>query len=568
MKVAVALIYLEYAAHSLAASPDSGRPRGVSPDFAKFYKDAATFTCISNPSLSLPIARVNDDYCDCPDGSDEPGTAACAHLSPLSPQTTVNGVGAAGSNTTLALPGFYCKNKGHAASYLPFTRVNDGICDYELCCDGSEEWESVGGVKCEDRCQQIGKEWRRLDEQRQKSLGNAGKKRKELVAEAQRLRKEVEDRIQTLGTQIEGGERKVGQLEQELVEVERREKGRVVRGSVPKKAGKLGIVVGLAKQRTEELKEALLRVRGERDASATRLVEVEAILATFKEEYNPNFNDEGVKRAVRAWEDYAARDKGAEADAAHDRDLDALSQSDKQNGLDWEEYEGGDDDESETDVLYAFEAYLPPSVRTWLDAKLRSLRITLIESGILADTSSSSSEGESKAVSDAKTRLSTAQKDLDGHRKDLTTHQEDLDKPFGPDDVFRALKDTCISHPAGEYTYDLCFLSKTTQKPKKGGGSTNMGNYVSLEQIWVDEGAVPADGKGLGTGLRWAMKYEHGQHCWNGPDRSTMVVLGCAEEGEVWRIVEEEKCVYRMEVGTPAVCGEAGLKGKGGRDEL
>ena len=50
------------------------------------------------------------------------------------------------------------------------------------------------------------------------------------------------------------------------------------------------------------------------------------------------------------------------------------------------------------------------------------------------------------------------------------------------------------------------------------------------------------------------MKYENGQHCWNGPNRSTKVILACAEKDEIWRISESEKCVYRMEVGTPAVC--------------
>ncbi|KAK1063677.1 hypothetical protein LTR74_009289 [Friedmanniomyces endolithicus] len=573
MRSVGALLCLEYAATVYAASGEAIRPRGVGPEFAKFYKDDSTFSCISTPSIILPLSRLNDDYCDCPDGSDEPGTSACSHLSPLSPHTPVDH-SSTGSNISLSLPGFYCKNKGHVPTYVPFTNVNDGICDYTLCCDGSEEWDHVGGVKCEDRCQQIGKEFRKLDEARQKSLGSAGRKRKELVVEAGRLRREVEDRLQSLGAEIEGSELKVKQLEAELVEVERREKGKVVRGAV-QKVGKMGVLVGLAKQRSEELRETLERVREERDASRGRVQELEGVLMTFKEEYNPNFNDEGVKRAVRAWEEYAARDKGPEPDAAHDRDLDAITQSDKENGLDWAEYEGEADEESEEGVLYAFENYLPSSLRIWLDTNLRTLRTTLIDSGILADTSTPSSTSESKAVQAAQSRLDAARQDLANHHKSLTSHQEDLDSNMGPDDIFRALKGQCISTDSGEYTYEFCFLDKTTQKPKKGGGHTNMGNFVRMETVFVDED-VDDKGKGLGKGERIAMRFEGGQHCWNGPSRSTLVVLGCVEVGEVWRIMEEEKCVYRMEVGTPAVCDLVGMGmgmgggggGGKGRDEL
>ena len=98
-----------------------------------------------------------------------------------------------------------------------------------------------------------------------------------------------------------------------------------------------------------------------------------------------------------------------------------------------------------------------------------------------------------------------------------------------------------------------------------------MGNYVAFGRTIVDED-IPPDGRGLGKGERITMKYENGQGCWNGPSRSTTVVMACAEKDEIWRVVEEEKCVYRMEVGTPAVCegvgGRKAEKEAGVKDEL
>jgi protein kinase C substrate 80K-H len=225
--------------------------------------------------------------------------------------------------------------------------VNDGVCDYELCCDGSDEWVGVGGVKCEDKCKEIGKEWKRLDEIRQKSARNALKKKIELVNEAQALRAGVELRINSLQVEIKDQEKKVEQLKKKYEEVERSERGKVVKSQG--KGSKVTVLAGLAKERVEELRDALISVVSKRDALKEKVKELETILSTFKEEYNPNFNDEGVKRAVKSWEDYAAKKDaaGGSDDSAEDRDIEEISKPDSETeGINWAEFEI----EEETDV--------------------------------------------------------------------------------------------------------------------------------------------------------------------------------------------------------------------------
>jgi protein kinase C substrate 80K-H len=239
------------------------------------------------------------------------------------------------------------------------------VCDYEVCCDGSDEWEGIGD-KCPDKCTEIGKEWKKQDEKRQKTLTAAMSRRKQLVAESGRLRKEVEDRISTLKQEIHGAELRVQGMEKEVGEVEKQEKSRVVRA--PKEGGKLGVLVETAKRRTDELRSSLQLVIEDRDDAKTRLKELEEVLARFKEERNPNFNDEGVKRAVRAWEDYAAREKRGDQEAAVERDIKEMLKTDEENGLNWADFESG-----EVSDVEVCEYLLAPYVYCIADLQLPSI---------------------------------------------------------------------------------------------------------------------------------------------------------------------------------------------------
>lgn len=85
--------------------------RGLPLKLAGSYQDTSKFTC-RDGSKVISRAEVNDDFCDCYDGSDEPGTSACLTAT------------------------FYCINNGYRMVQIPSSRVDDGICD---CCDGSDE---------------------------------------------------------------------------------------------------------------------------------------------------------------------------------------------------------------------------------------------------------------------------------------------------------------------------------------------------------------------------------------------------------------------------------------------
>ncbi|EED21667.1 protein kinase C substrate, putative [Talaromyces stipitatus ATCC 10500] len=549
----------------IAASGEaSSRPRGVGPEFAKFYKDTTTFTCISVPAIKIPFSAVNDDYCDCPDGSDEPGTSACSHLSRLSPLTSADHPGTDDIDLTPALPGFYCKNKGHNPAYIPFQRVNDGVCDYEICCDGSDEWAHPGGTKCEDRCKEIGKAWRKSEEARQKSLNTALKKKKELVAEAGRLTKEIEDRIVDLEVEVKAKESKIRSMEVELEKLEKEDRGKVVKGA---KKGKVGMLVGLARMRVNELREALGEVRQQRDESRVRVKELEEILSKFKEEYNPNFNDEGVKRAVRSWEDYAARGTAGDysAEAAKDRDLNEIAQPDSDSsGIDWAHWEN--QDESEIDIFYKLLAYFPPVVVEFLEDKYTSIKRFLVDNNIIPGAENEA-QTESKVVTEARDALRSEQSALEQTLRSINDHKADLEKDYGPDGIFRPLKDVCIQKDSGEYTYEHCFLAQTKQIPKKGGATVTMGKFHAISSITVDDANTAGEIRQV---EKIALEYTSGQQCWNGPARSTTVILECGEDNEILKVMEDEKCVYSMLVTSPVACVETTKEKtkKVGKDEL
>ncbi|THH04769.1 hypothetical protein EW146_g10088, partial [Bondarzewia mesenterica] len=160
------------------------KTHGVPPHLVHRYtsEGSGTWTCLDG-SQRIPWTSVNDDYCDCADRSDEPGTGAC-------PDTL-----------------FYCKNEGHIGASIPSSRVNDGICEPD-CCDGSDEPSSV----CENTCKEVGEEYRRRVDAERKLRKTGSKIRSTYVAFAQKEKKRLEGEIKNVEKEIITGEKEVARL--------------------------------------------------------------------------------------------------------------------------------------------------------------------------------------------------------------------------------------------------------------------------------------------------------------------------------------------------------------------
>lgn len=161
---------------------------GVQPDRRNFYElnSGQSFRCLDG-SGSIPMEFVNDDYCDCTDGSDEPGTSAC-------PQGR-----------------FFCSNLGYIQKLIPAAWVNDGQCD---CCDASDEYNS--STVCENTCGILGELYRQRQEEHQQIADRGSAIRSQYKEEARQRKEQNTQLLEQYKRELSEKENAIKKLEEEL----------------------------------------------------------------------------------------------------------------------------------------------------------------------------------------------------------------------------------------------------------------------------------------------------------------------------------------------------------------
>ncbi|KAF8324464.1 endoplasmic reticulum protein [Cantharellus anzutake] len=486
-----------------------------------------------NSTQEILHSAVNDNYCDCEDGTDEPGTDACP-----------NGW-------------FHCANRGHIGADIRSSRVNDGLCEPE-CCDGSDEPLGV----CPDICDQVGEEYRRAADVERKLRKTGSKIRSTYIAHAQKEKRRLEQSVEKLRADVERNEAEEARLLGILKHSESL-------GAAMIETRKTSSTYGLLKDYVS----ALSALSAREDKLRERLNTLETILVNLKNGYNPNYQDMAVLEAVRGWDalkpsqeagevtessetteapEVSEANRGSEEgvpsledqgteDLWNDDRIRILRDTDALEALLDHERHIGSTREEIPQVLFSIENYIPDSLMPLYESAKRTLLNTLHSLSII------------NAAIDVDKHRATHQSALNVLRQSqdqLKQNEDDLDKLFDPahfgkQGEWKKLDGECIEKDIGDYTYSLCFFDSAHQK-SRNGGSNNLGSFSS----WNESPSAA-----FGTQIYYSQQnYKGGARCWNGPERSVHVELSCGTENALLSVSEPEKCEYHYVATTPALC--------------
>ncbi|KAI9015966.1 glucosidase II beta subunit-like-domain-containing protein [Hyaloraphidium curvatum] len=470
---------------------------------AAFDKEEPLWRCADG--AVVPWAWVNDDYCDCADGSDEPGTSACAHIKGAK---------------------FHCRNPRHVPANIEAKLVDDGICDPE-CCDGSSEVAPPHmPPPCPNTCRALAAAAAEAKAAAAKIRKAGLEKRKEWEEGFAKQKAEKEARLSELRGMVEEERRKVEILRGEKDVAEAiRASTRAAASPTPAPAPpapepaaaapETGTDGGDGAEFTlgEPYVETVDEPASEPAAEAAGEGKKDEQFFPYPKEYAPppageappsapppageappsaesGEKKEGDEQFFPYPKEYAPPPAGGEAAPAKDEDLD------------YNDYPDPEED-------YSAPPPPPPPQQEEYEEELP----------------------ETRAYEDAAAKL-----------RELENEQREIEgwtgKDFGPGGVWAGVGENgCFEGVAGEYKYEFCVHGQATQK----SAGTNM-RIAGL-------GSFTGFSDGFST-----LKWEHGDTCWNGPARSATVRVECGAENVVEGVTEPSKCEYHVRMKSPAAC--------------
>lgn len=392
---------------------------------------------------------ILDDYCDCADASDEPGTSAC-----------VNGK-------------FYCINAGFKSITIPSSRVNDGLCD---CCDGSDEYFS--NAKCVNNCIELGSADRLREKQRAEMYKGGNQIRLEMSQKGKRLKEDQRNKMAELEKAKEQADKMREEKRQIKVDAEVLENAAL---DVYKKADEEN------KRQKEEEEANANRIEAEQtfikfDSNQDGKIEVKEIQTRITFDRNRNGVVE-IEEAKYFLDDNDELDLESFITLAWPKmkpfmmlDSGLFKPPKKEEPIDGEDHDDYDDkDQSESDLDNPEEtAELLNEEETENDFEGEDEHHEEHHEDVTPPPVQYDDETQRliNEANEARNQYSIADREYREIETELNKIRSALEKDFGPEEEFAPLNGECFNFEDREYVYKLCPFDKAVQQPKNGGSET------------------------------------------------------------------------------------------------
>ncbi|KAG6531339.1 hypothetical protein ZIOFF_005144 [Zingiber officinale] len=486
---------------------------GIAPQDEGYYK-LDVIKC-KDGSKKFTKQQLNDEFCDCVDGTDEPGTSACPEGK------------------------FYCRNLGHTPQIIFSSRVNDGLCD---CCDGSDEYN--GNIKCSNTCWEAGKAAReRLKKKIERHQDGIVIRKQEVEkakqaflkeeAELSKLKNE-EKILKGLVEKLREHKERIKQVEEEeRLKKEKEEERQRVAETKSNEQKKLSDEY--PQDLTEETQDKLERTSqdktevqhestvqaGNEYKSGNEIPADRTVDQYIRDDHGSDHASDEVVPSDHATNQHVLEDKdiatfkarASEETGAKEVHPDYAAEQEQSP----ETAEGLSREELGRLVASRWTDTTPGSL-SWLEKIQHTVQNVIQTFNFFkAPVNISESSQVNKEYDDASSKLSKLQ-------SRISSLSEKLQHDFGKEKEFYSFYDHCFERKQNKYVYKVCPFKKASQV--EGHSTTQLGRWERFEESYS------------------VMQFLNGDRCWNGPDRSLKIRLRCGLKDELMDVDEPSRCEY------------------------
>ena len=513
---AKAALLLSIVAALAAADAQITKMWGVQKSMESHFASAVasgTFSCMDGSKSGIPIEYVNDQYCDCADGSDEPGTSACSYDVKFPKDWR-----------------FQCQTPiADHYKELFHSRINDGICD---CCDGSDEY--LGYAKCVNNCAEAAEREEREAREREARRQAGLQAKKELETKGEQIKADTERQLAEAKAELAKIEEEIAPLA--IIKAQEEEKEKAEREEIKAKS--------LEEKEKWEAEQAAKK-------AAEDAADKERKDAVAAEPDVPRAADgESIRYVCSKWRQTKECKGDGERDSLNDVDCDVTVQGG------WSGYCECFDSVKGVEVKHPFDC----------NHKILTCEYVCAHEGKEGDGKTNVPPGSGSEDSDEEkfkvdegsnhfraeaNEARNKWQEVENRRQPIKDKISDLEKTkeaaVWDYPAFLALKGQCFDRDDGSYNYNVCLFDDARQRPRgQNIGGTVMGNFNSFgEQTYSVWGARHDLSK---------IKFDNGQHCYGGPARSVEVSVICGPETKLLSVDEPSMCTYKMVLSSPAIC--------------